>query len=206
MTHLLMLLLAGSSVASAADLSVELSTGAVYSADAGLQVLGGSYAQLVHQGQLRVAVGVSNAVSIVGEIGANSAHSRWLDSTSTPVVSLALDEQELGLGGRFDLERGGAPRVVPYAMATGLLVHGTLRLDDDGSTTHNLNQERRSGFAPGGEAVLGCALRFNPERGEVHAAWSVEGGGRARGAIAYGDAGTIGGSGGVLRTSLAVSF
>jgi len=201
-----MLLLAGSSVASAADISVGLSTGAVYTADTGLRALGGTSADLVNQGQLRVAVGVSNTLSVVGEVGANSVHSRWLDATSTPVARLALDEQELGLGVRLDAKRGGAPRVVPYAMATALLVHGSLRLDDDGTTTHNVNQLRWSGFAPGGEGVLGCELRFNPERGKLHAAWSFEGGGRLRGAIAYGDAGKIGGSGGVARSSLSVSF
>ena len=94
----------------------------------------------------------------------------------------------------------------PYFTGQALLVHGTIRIDDDTSTRFNPGQIRRDGIGIGAMGTIGLDFRLPQRMFPFTLGWSIEGGYAIVSPMGFGDLGTMRPRGAVLRSGIGIRF
>jgi hypothetical protein len=165
---------------------------------------------------LRVGIGVRDRLSIIGgwhnskqglELHYEEVHDEYDEydeygSEYLLTTGLSLNQYQAGLKSEMRI----TDWLYPYFTGQALLVHGTVRLDDDTSTRSNPGQVRRDSLGVGVMGTIGIDIRIPQKMFPFTLGWHIDGGYAWVSPMNYKDLGQLTPGGTVLRSGLGIRF
>ena len=122
----------------------------------------------------------------------------------TYLVSTALQLNQSQVGLKSELKFWNW--LYPYFTGQALIVHGTVRIDDDDTTRVNPGQIRKDSVGFGAMGTVGLDFRLPQQMFPFTLGWYIEGGYALVSPMSYGELGKMSPRGAVLRSGIGVRF
>lgn len=121
-----------------------------------------------------------------------------------PDIATAYQANEWTLGAK--LEHGFTSWFYPYVSVSGMVLEGTMRLDDEPYEDDNPNELQAHGLSPGAMATAGMEFRMPLGSYPVQLTYWLDGGGALLARGTYGNFGDMKPGGFTLHTGVGVRF
>lgn len=128
----------------------------------------------------------------------------YYEEGDTYVVNTALQLNQYQAGLKSELKIWNW--LYPYFTGQALIVHGTVRIDDDTSTRNNPGQIRKDSLGVGALGTIGLDFRLPQKMLPLTLGWHVEGGYALVSPMGYGDLGKMSPRGVVIRSGIGIRF